>query len=160
MSVTRTLGAIGTAVPTIADWLLPALSDRRAAGPAIVAAVNCVVRPSAVAVSVLLATVASVRHWVVARPSAPVVTVDGVAVPEPEGVNVTLTFAAGPLALLTMTETGTSAPATMPTKVAGMPAAGATPVVAGGVVTSSSEHDARVAARASTRHDWKRRTSR
>jgi hypothetical protein len=87
-SVTNTLGAVATAVPTVADWPLPALMDIFFAVPTVAVAVKVSgepVRPVLVAVNVLLPTVVpSVQLVTVAMPLLLVVTaVAGDTVPPP-----------------------------------------------------------------------------
>ena len=121
-------------------------------------AVNCVVRPSALTVSVLLPAIGASRQLVEARPSAPVFTVAGVALPEADGAKVTVTLGAAPFAVLTTTVTETSDPATTSTKLAGIPAAGATLVVAGTPTGASSAHATSETARTAAESVERKRT--
>src|SRR5882762_3245203 len=99
-SCTITDGSIGTAVPAVAVWLLPALSAIVLAVPAVPVAVNVTglpMSPLDVAVSVLVPAVGpSVHDVTVAIPLAFVVCVDPVTLPPPVATaKVTATPATG-----------------------------------------------------------------
>ena len=87
-SVTSTLGLVATAVPAVADWLLPALRAILAAAPAVPVAVNVTgepVRPLLVAVSVFVpAVVPRVQLPTVAMPAEFVVAEPPVTEPPPD----------------------------------------------------------------------------
>src|SRR6266550_4043032 len=112
-------GSVATAVPTVADWPLPAFTAMLPASPAVPVAVNetgLPLSPADVALRLFgPAAVASVQLPTVAMPLALLVWLAPVMLPFP-GVteNVTATPATGfPLASLTITEggIGTAAPA-------------------------------------------------
>jgi len=112
-SWTITEGGVPTAVPTVADWLLPPLIAIWVAVPAVPVAVKITGLPARepdVAVRVLVPAVApSVQDVTLAIPFVPVVTgVVGLTVPPPEATaNVTLTPATAlPCASCTITEGG------------------------------------------------------
>jgi hypothetical protein len=100
-SRTITAGGVATAVPTVADWPLPAWTAIWVAGPAVAVAVNASGLPLSdplVTLSVLLfvpAAVPRVQLVNVAIPLAPVASVAGdtglIDPPPPVTVNVTLT---------------------------------------------------------------------
>ncbi len=87
-SVTSTLGLMATAVPTVADWLLPAFRVILVGGPAVPVAVKVTgepERPVLVAVKVFVPTVAPrVQPPTVAMPEESVVAEPPVIEPPPE----------------------------------------------------------------------------
>ena len=86
--MTSTLGAVATAVPTVAVWLSPAFRAIRTGLPTIPVAVKVIgapLRPTAIAISVLVpAAVPSVQLPTEARPSTPVTSVSPVMLPTPD----------------------------------------------------------------------------